>query len=82
MFKKIMYWTRVDPEALGRPKLAGTENIQSLAVPICVLSLIHEFEDSGIHSEDMSEARSVVKSLLRHLFVHFCLSNTSAKLLL
>lgn len=57
MFKKIMHWTRVDPEALGRPKLPGNENIQSLAVPICVLSLIHELEDSGIQSDDMGEAR-------------------------
>jgi N-acylglucosamine 2-epimerase len=57
MFRKIMHWVRVDPEGLGRPRLAGNEDIQSLAVPICVLSLIHELEDAKILCDDLNEAR-------------------------
>ena len=57
MFRKIMHWIRVDPESLGRPKLSGNEDIQSLAVPICVLSLVQEFEDAGIQLEDLRESR-------------------------
>ena len=57
MFRKIMHWIRVDPDSLGRPKLSGNEDIQSLAVPICVLSLVQELEDAGIKLEDLRESR-------------------------
>lgn len=44
-FAKIMHWVRVDDSTLGRPKLKGNKPVESLAVPMCVLSLVHELEE-------------------------------------
>ncbi|TRY61491.1 hypothetical protein TCAL_06260 [Tigriopus californicus] len=60
MFKLIIHWAREDDSDLGRPKLPSTGNHQNLAVPMCILSLVHELDDLDIQESklDMDEIRS------------------------
>ena len=57
MFRKILYWVRVDNSSLGRPQLPGNQPMATLAVPMCILSLVHEMEDLKPNSLDMEEVR-------------------------
>jgi hypothetical protein len=68
MFKNIVYWSRVDSTGLGRPKLEGCEPVQTLAVPMCILGLIHELEDAGVQTDEMSETRKWAVDAIKYKF--------------
>jgi N-acylglucosamine 2-epimerase len=53
MFKRILHWVRIDGSGLGRPKFKGNKDVESMAVPMCILSLVHEFDNLDVHNEDL-----------------------------
>lgn len=70
MFRRILYWIREDDTALGRPRLAGNQDptVESLAVPMSVLGLIHELDGLKAEDLDFNEVRAwAVKKIRLHV---------------
>lgn len=57
MFRKILHWIRVDDSGLGRPKLPGNKPVETLAVPLSVLNLVHEIESLEPEGLNLKEVR-------------------------
>ena len=47
MMSKIVWWVGAGSAELGRPELEGATNVSSLAVPMCILSLLPMVEEVG-----------------------------------
>jgi len=47
MMSKILWWAGAGAAELGRPELEGAGNVSSLAVPMCILSLLPMVEEVG-----------------------------------
>ena len=51
MFSNIHRWATKDTSELGRPQLNGNQPVNQMAIPMCVLSLVHELDDLQVESE-------------------------------
>lgn len=47
MMEKVRVWACEDPSGLGRPPMAGDPPVNSLAVPMMLLCLVHQLEEGS-----------------------------------
>ena len=64
MMEKILHWTGEGSSELGRPELSGAEPVSSLAVPMCVLSLVTMMKDLGWSRPRLEQ--ECIKEILSH----------------
>ena len=43
---QIVHWVRKDPSGLGRPRLPGTPDSESMAVPMMLLNLVEQLREA------------------------------------
>ena len=72
MMDRVIHWVRVDPSELGRTKLTGDEPVNSMAVPMMLLSLVHQLTED--REQDLGEkyretGQWCVKQILQHIQV-------------
>ena len=65
MMERILHWTGAGAGELGRPQLAGADGGSSLAVPMCLLSLLSMMRDLGWDRPGLEEAS--VAEILSHV---------------
>ena len=71
MFHAIHNWARIDDSGLGRPKLASgsSEKTSSMAEPMCLLSLVHEMEDT-VDDDDIESLMEIRTWCVQEIFKH------------
>ena len=65
MMERILNWTGAGAAELGRPQLSGDAGGSSLAVPMCLLSLLSMMRDLGWDRPGLEEAS--VAEVLSHV---------------
>lgn len=45
MMDQLVHWVRVDSSGLGRPRLAGDQPVNSMAVPMMLLCLVDQLTE-------------------------------------
>ncbi|XP_064605325.1 N-acylglucosamine 2-epimerase-like isoform X2 [Liolophura sinensis] len=69
MMDKILYWVRVDDTELGRPKLAGMESVNKMAIPMVILCLIDQLVtmEPGLLDKYRSDMKWCISQVLSHV---------------
>ena len=72
MMDHIIHWVRVDPSELGRTKLPGDEPMNSMAVPMMLLSLVQQLteeRDQDLVEKYRETGHWCVQKILQHIQV-------------
>ncbi|CAL8268959.1 unnamed protein product [Boreogadus saida] len=70
MMDHIIHWVRVDPSELGRTKLPGDEPMNSMAVPMMLLSLVQQLteeRDQDLVEKYRETGHWCVQKILQHI---------------
>ncbi|CAL8303054.1 unnamed protein product [Arctogadus glacialis] len=70
MMDHIIHWVRVDPSELGRTKLPGDEPMNSMAVPMMLLSLVQQLteeRDQDLVEKYRETSHWCVQKILQHI---------------